>query len=190
MLNDKLTPWKRKNRKTTIDSPWLKIHEDTYELPNGKVIDDFYVVEEPPGVNIVAITPDNKVLLVRQYRAAVDKVVYDFPAGFAEEDGNSLLDQAKRELQEETGYTTNEWYELGKAYALPNRVNKFNYCFLARNVKHSHKQKLDETEFIKYELIPLEEVKQKLLYGDFDCGVCMSSLLLSLLKLEELGADK
>jgi 8-oxo-dGTP pyrophosphatase MutT (NUDIX family) len=186
MAKNNLTPWKRKSRKTTVDNPWLKIHQDTYELPNGKILDEFYIIEEPAGVNIVPITENNEVILMRQYRAAVDAIVYDFPAGFVEDNGTSLLYQAKRELREETGYASNEWYSLGKAYALPNRVDKFNHCFLARNATLTHAQELDETEFVDYELMPLEEVKNKLTRGKFTCGVCMSSFLLALLKLEEL----
>jgi 8-oxo-dGTP pyrophosphatase MutT (NUDIX family) len=170
-MTNNLTPWKRKNRHTTVGSPWIKIHQDTYILPNGKELDDFYVVEEPDGVNIVPITPDDKVILVRQYRAAVDAVVYDFPAGFVEDNGTPLLEQAKRELREETGYTSKEWYSLGKAYSLPNRVDKVNHLFLALNVTRSHEQDLDETEFAKWEAIPFDEVKQMLTNGDFDCGV-------------------
>ena len=72
MAKNNFTPWKRKNRKTTVDNPRLKIHQDTYELPNGKILDDFYIIEEPAGVNIVPITNNNEVILMRQYRAAVD----------------------------------------------------------------------------------------------------------------------
>ena len=98
--------------------------------------------------------------------------------------------QAKRELREETGYASSEWCSLGKACALPDRVDKFNHCFLARNVTLTHTQELDETEFVDYELMPLEEVKNKLTRGEYTCGVCMSSFLLALLKLEELEGNK
>ena len=134
------------------------------------------------------ITPDNKVIVVRQYRAAVDAIVYDFPAGYVEDNGTSLLEQAKRELREETGYTSKEWYGLGKAYPLPNRVDKVNHLFLALRVTRSHGQELDETEFAEWETVPFDEVKRMLAAGDFECGVCMSSFLQVLLKLEQLAS--
>lgn len=189
MAKKDITPWQRTDRKTLVNNAWLKIHQDTYRLPNGKELDDYYVIEERPGVNVVAITPDNEVILVRQYRAAVKDVVYDFPAGFVEDDGQPLLEQAKRELVEETGYTTDTWFELGKSYAAPHRMHKQDHFFLALDVTRTQEQSLDETEFVNFELIPIEKVKAMIADDEFNCGVCMSSLLKSFLKLQELGRE-
>ena len=185
--DNRLKRWKQTKSKATVNNPWIKIHKKNYELPNGKTLDDFYVVEERPGVNVVAITSDKKLLLVRQYRAAVNDIVYDFPAGFVEDDGKPLLEQAKRELLEETGYTSSEWYDLGKQYPAPHRLRKQDNSFLAVNVKKTHEQNLDETEFLKYELIDLEKLKKMIVDGDFTCGVCLTTLLKATLKLEKLS---
>lgn len=186
MPKSRLTPWKRIKRDTIVDDYWLKIHRDVYDLPNGKKNHEYYVLEERGGVNVVAITPDNKVLLVRQYRPAVDDIVHDFPGGMVEGDA-PLLDQAKRELLEETGYASSKWYELGKAHALPNRANKCNHFFLALDVTKKQAQQLDDTEEVDFELVSAKKVKELILSGEFACGICMSSLLKSMLKLEELG---
>ena len=185
-MQQNITPWQRLMRTVVLDNKWLKFYKDRYKLPNGKELDDFYVVQEGPSAHVVPITADNKVLLTRQYRPAIDAVVYDFPAGFIEEDGRPPLEHAKRELVEETGHTSEEWHALGEAYPAPHRMDKKAYFFLALNVQSTHQQSLDETEFLRFEAIPLQKVKEMLQTGEFNCGPCMALFLRASLKLEAL----
>jgi 8-oxo-dGTP pyrophosphatase MutT (NUDIX family) len=116
-------PWRRRSRQPVFASPWVSVHRHTYQLPHGPRIDDFYVVEEPPGVTVVAVTAESHVPLVEQYRAGVDRVAYELPAGYVEA-GVPAETQARRELREETGYVSNHWRELATLSPSPHRMAK------------------------------------------------------------------
>lgn len=181
------TPWRRTSRVAAVDNEWLRVYRDSYLLPDGAEVEDFCVIEERAGVNVVALTRTGDAVLVEQYRPAVRAVVYDFPGGYVEDDGTSLLDQAKRELVEETGYTSTEWYSLGHSFPAPHRMDKTEHFFLALDINQTRRTQFDKTEYLNHSLVPLETLEDMILCGEFHCGVCMSSLLLSTLKLRELG---
>lgn len=94
-------PWQRLKRETVLDSPWLRVFRDTYRLPTGNQLDDYYVVERAAFVVVVAGDADS-VVLVRQYRPATDKFYWSLPAGYIG-NGETPEQSAVRELREETG---------------------------------------------------------------------------------------
>ena len=88
--------------------PWLTVRRDSLKLPNGKLNPEFYVLEYPSWVNVTAITEDGMFVMIRQYRHGLGQVGIELCAGVVEE-GEAPLDAARRELEEETGYTGGEW---------------------------------------------------------------------------------
>ena len=98
-----MKPWKLLKTEYLVDAPWLKVAKETCELPNGKVIDDFYTLWQPDWVLILARTAEGKWVMTEQYRHGTGKIALEFPAGIIDK-GETPEQAAIRELQEECGY--------------------------------------------------------------------------------------
>ena len=124
------------------------------ELSNGK-ISNREVVEHPGAVIIVPITSDKKIVLIKQFRKPVEKVIYEIPAGLIDK-GEKLEDAAKRELKEETGYVAGKIKKFLSAYTTPGYSTEMIHYFLATDLK-KESQSFDEDENIEVELVDLKE---------------------------------
>jgi ADP-ribose pyrophosphatase len=148
-----IKPWK------ILESHHLhkNVRIDTCELPNGKVIDGF-VLEYGDWATIVALTKKQEVVMVRQYRHGAQKVILELPGGAMDAEDENPLSAARRELLEETGYTSDTFIQIG--CVSPNPANQTNliYSFLALDADKVSSQNLDETEEIEVVLKPFEEV--------------------------------
>lgn len=103
--------WELLKSEYLFNRPWLTVRKDCVKIPSGEINDEFYVLEYPDWVNVIAITDEGQFVLEKQYRHGLGKTCYEIPAGVIEE-GESPLEAAKRELQEETGYGDGTWREL------------------------------------------------------------------------------
>jgi len=108
---------------------------------------DFYVVEAPDWVNVIAVTPDNQVVLIKQYRHGIKSVTLEIPGGTVEP-GESPIEAGKRELLEETGYASDNWVCIGKVHPNPAMQNNNCYTFLARDARRVQAQGFEGTEDI------------------------------------------
>ncbi|MDE6378680.1 MAG: NUDIX hydrolase, partial [Duncaniella sp.] len=132
------------------------------QLPNGTVHDEYYVLEYPTWINVIAITPEGKYVMVKQYRHGLGIVAVELCAGVVEP-GEDPLEGAKRELLEETGFGGGEW-ELTMAISPnPGSQNNLAYCYTARNVVKLSDQHLDDTEDLTVELLSREQIEEMLL---------------------------
>ena len=102
--------WKILSSEYLVQRPWLTARRDVAELPDGRVNHEYYVLEYPDWVNMIAITKDGLIIMERQYRHALGKTCFELPCGVIEE-GETPLEAAKRELLEETGFSGGEWKE-------------------------------------------------------------------------------
>lgn len=149
---------------TQLSSAYISRHkyftsrEDSYETPTGKVVDPYFVVELPTSACAMAITEDNQVILVRQYRYPVNEVMLELPGGFIDE-GEQPHHAVARELLEETGYSFERFQYLGLTSANPGVLNNFTYLYLATGGTKTAEQSLDANEEIEIILKPLEEVR-------------------------------
>lgn len=150
--------WETVSSEYLIQRPWLTARRDVLRMPNGKLVPEYYVLEYPTWVNIIAITEEGEYVLVRQYRHALGIVEFELCAGTMDAADKSPLDAAKRELMEETGYAGGEWTELTALSANPTSMNNLNHTFIAKGVKRVSSQHLDETEDITVHLFSLEEL--------------------------------
>lgn len=132
------------------------------ELPNGMVHPEYYVLEYPTWVNIIAVTTDGRFVMVEQYRHGLGDVFTELVAGVAEK-GEEPLQAARRELLEETGFGGGEWQLYTVLSANPGSMNNLTYTFLATGVEKISAQHLDETEDIAVRLLTTDEVKAMLL---------------------------
>lgn len=154
---EKIGKWKVLESDYLIRRPWLTARKDVVELPDGRINEEFYILEYPDWVNVIAITKDGEFVMVEQYRHGLHEVFVELCAGVIEE-GESPLDGAKRELLEETGYTGGEWSLLNKIAQNPSTCTNYTYCFLAKDVVKTDRQHLDATEDIRIRLLSEEEV--------------------------------
>lgn len=153
--------WKVLESEYLFNEPWLTIRKDKCELPNGNIMPAFYVQEYPTWVSAFALTEDNKVVMIKQYRHGIEEVTTETPGGVVD-DGEDPETAIRRELMEETGYEFESFELLGKVCANPSTANNYLHMYLARGGKKTGEQKLDETEDVKVVIYTIEEVKQLL----------------------------
>jgi ADP-ribose pyrophosphatase len=120
----------------------------TRQSPTTKKIGDFDIVSCMNWVNIIAITPDDKIVLIKQYRHGSDSITTEIPGG-AVNPQEEMLIAAQRELQEETGYTSKNWTSLGKIEVNPAFMTNHCETFLAIDAEKTHDQNLDPFEEIE-----------------------------------------
>ncbi len=167
--------WKTLSSEYLFKRPWLTARKDVVQLPNGRVYDEYYVLEYPDWIGVIAITEDGRMVLERQYRHALGRVGYEIPAGVVEE-GEDPMDAAKRELEEETGYTGGEWTHFMTMSPNPTSMNNLSYTFIAKGVRKTSGQHLDATEDISVLLVQQDDVLQMLRNGDFMQAIQLAAL--------------
>ncbi len=153
--------WKILDSKYIIKRPWLTARVDKVELPNGVVNPEYYVLEYPTWVNVIAITAEGKFVMVEQYRHGLADVFTELVAGVAEK-GETPLHAARRELLEETGYGNGNWKLFTVLSANPGTMTNLSYTFLATDVEKIAGQHLDETEDVAVKLLSEAEIKAML----------------------------
>ena len=176
-----IKPWK------ILESHHLhkNVRIDKCELPDGKVIDGF-VLEYAHWATIVALTKEQQVVLVRQYRHGAQKVILELPGGAMEPEDESPMHAARRELLEETGYTSDTFIQIG--CVSPNPANQTNliYSFLALDVEKVAGQNLDETEEIEVVLKPLNEVINMAMNSELFQSMQVSAVFFTLAYLDRI----
>lgn len=168
--------WKKLSSEYLFQRPWLTVRHDSYELPDGRVNPEYYILEYPDWVNVIAITKDKKFVFVSQYRPGIGETNYELCAGVSEKSDASMEAAARRELEEETGYVGGKWQEYMVISANPSTTNNLVYCFLAEDVEPSGVVHQDSTEDIEVHLLSLEEVKELLREGGIKQATHLASL--------------
>lgn len=153
--------WKVLESEYLIRRPWLTARRDRAELPDGRINNEYYVLEYPDWVNIIAVTEDGDIVLERQYRHGLGNTCYELPCGVIEE-GETPLEAAQRELLEETGFAGGQWKEWMTLSPNPATSNNLAHSFLAVGVKKVSGQSLDATEDIEVFLKRPEYVRSLL----------------------------
>ena len=154
--------WKVLESKDNYRDRWLTLRSDTVELPNGRVLTPFHVIEQPDWSTAIALTHDGNIILVEEYRHGAGQTVIELPSGIIEGPGEPL-DHMKRELLEETGFASDEWYPLGAFFANAPRLNNRVHCFVALDARKVAEPKLDDGEVLLTHEVPfatfLEEAR-------------------------------
>lgn len=174
-------PWKVLTREYLARKFWYTVHVDKVELPTGAIIDEYFVNEYRPWVNVVAVTTDEKIVLIRQYRHGLGQVHFEIPAGTTEDGETSFEDAARRELREETGYGGGRWSPLTTLSANPALQNNLSYAFLAEGVEPLEKAHPDADEDLRVHLVGIDEVERLLDQGAFVQALHAAPLLKFLL---------
>jgi ADP-ribose pyrophosphatase len=183
-MSDNLT-WTILSSSYIHKGPWATLRTDKCEMPDGRIVDEYFVLEYPNWVNAVAITEDNKVLMVRQYRHAAGIVSLEIPGGVI--DGIESPEHAmRRELLEETGYQFDDIELICTVYANPSTANNHTYCYLAKGGKKVQGQSLDEHEELVVEEYTIDEVKQLLADNKIKQSLHCTGLFYAFMKMGEM----
>jgi mutator protein MutT len=177
--------WKKLDSRYLVKEQWATLRVDTCTMPDGTLIDDYYVLEYPDWVNAVALTENNEVILIRQYRHAAEDVILEIPGGCIDA-GETPEEAIKRELLEETGFAFSNIEPLATLYANPSTGNNKTFSYLATGGKKIQEQHLDGREEIIVELISIEELKRLLKENKFAQALHTSAIFYALTKLKEL----
>ena len=160
-ISMKIEKWKTLSSEYLIQRPWLTARRDSVELPDGRVHPEYYVLEYPAWVNVIAVTPENRFVMIEQYRHGLGDVFIELVAGVVE-DGEEPQAAARRELLEEAGYAGGDWELLTVLSQNPSTTTNLTYCYLARGVVKVADQHLDATEDIAVHLLTEAEVRNLL----------------------------
>jgi ADP-ribose pyrophosphatase len=160
-------------------SNWLiTVRSDKVQLPDGHHADRT-VVSHIGAVGILALDDEDQVLMIRQYRHAAGRELWEIPAGLRDVKGEALVDTARRELVEETGHAAQEWHALIDSYASPGITSERIRIFLARGLSpvESDYQREGEEKFLRTAWVPLGEAVQAALAGDLHNGATVQGVL-------------
>jgi 8-oxo-dGTP pyrophosphatase MutT (NUDIX family) len=167
--------WRVTASSYVIDTHFLRLRKDTIELPDGSIVNDYYVRESRGFAIVCAITENGDVVLVRQYKHGIGQELLELPAG-AIDPGEQPAACAMRELEEETGYTAPSMDLVRTFIVDPTNSNTVAHLFLARNASRTSEQKLDVTERIDVELVPVDRLRELVQNATIDSVVHVASI--------------
>ena len=161
------------------EGPDLKLFQARFDYmlnPRNQLTEKMIILASPDSVNVVPMTKEKEIVFVRQYRFGTRTYTLELPGGIVDP-GEDHGVAAKRELQEETGFSSASWEYLGKIGSNPVFMDSYVHHWVARDVELTHEISLDAGEDVEWITIPLEEVKQRLLGGKFEHPHAVNALL-------------
>lgn len=170
-----MSEYKRLERNLVAKGVIIDYYQDTMQIPNGNVA-KWDLIDHKGAAAVVAVREDGKLLMVRQYRNALERDTIELPAGGLNGRQEPTADAAMRELEEETGYTCEKVELLNSIYTTVAFCNEKIDIYLARDLKPG-KQHLDEDEFINVEAYTVDELKKMI----FSCEIQDSKTICGIL---------
>ena len=178
-----LKPWKLLDSKDAFKNKWWHIVQETVELPDGTVTDDYWVNHTGGAVAVLALTEDGRVLVNRQYKHGVREVVHELTIGRIDGDDDGALEEAKRELLEETGYGGGDWEALGMMVSNPTSSTSRLHTYLARGVRKLAEPKKDPKEIVEVREIAPGELLRMAFAGELETSPTLAIVLLAAKRL-------
>lgn len=169
--------WEKRGSRHVLDTPVFRLRVDECVSPRNGYEMPVYVLETRPWINVLPLTPENEVVMVRQYRFGSEEVTLEIPGGLVDE-GESPDETVSRELREETGCEADRIILLGKVRPNPAIQNSTCHIYLATGVVETGGQNLDVGEDIRIERIPLHEVMEMIRQGAIDHSLVLNAFFL------------
>lgn len=165
--------WQTLKDKKVFETPIFNLHKKQCQPEEDKAPGDFFILDAPEWVNVLALTEDNRFILVEQYRHGIDRVTLEIPGGMADPN-EKPAGAAKRELEEETGYSSKNWQPLGKVSSNPAILTNYTHLYLATGCRKTASQQSDGFEDIK-----IHTVEEDLFYQLVEEGVIHHSIVVA-----------
>lgn len=191
--------WKTLSTRELLKSSFFKFRVDQCELPDGRVMPAYYVMEFGDWVNIVPVTEDNKIIFVEQYRHALGETTLEIPGGAANPAPQHVSDDSRtneiqhakgekedpkkaaiRELLEETGYMPDDVRLVGKHSPNPAMQNNHMHTYVGFNCKKIQEPELDPYEDIRVVAFSIPEVIEMIMNGKINHSIVVASILYAL----------
>jgi len=172
-MADDLT-WKLGNRLPAADYRVFTTAFVDGTHPRTGATKRFSLIEAVDWINVIALTPDAQVVLIRQFRVGSNSVCLEIPGGMVDP-GETPVEAAARELAEETGYTAAEWQPLGRVSPNPAIMTNHLYTFLARDAVQTQPQRLEGSEVITVETATLAECHAAIRDGRIDHALVIAA---------------
>ncbi len=178
--------WTVESSRRILEDEWISLRADSCRTPEGELVEPFYVLDYPDWVNLVAVTGEDEVVLVRQYRHGLGRTLLELPGGAVEPTDASPADAAARELLEETGYEPGAMVESG--LLSPNSASHSNLtrCFVATGCRRVGAPEQDGAERTEVSLVPLDDFARLVLDGGLLQALHVGSALFGLARLGRL----
>ena len=167
--------WKVLSSEYRVQRPWLTARKEVLQMPDGRVNPEFYVLEYPSWVNVIARDREGRFVMVRQYRHGLGAMSTELVAGVVEA-GEEPEAAARRELMEEAGYGGGRWTLQAVISGNPSTTNNLTYCFLAEDVEHLGSQHLDATESIEPLLLSRDELMHLMMSDEMKQSLMLAPL--------------
>ncbi len=182
-----MSRWTLLRSRTLYHNPIATMTEECRRDPRNGAEVPFFVLKFPDWVNVVPVTGDGRVVLVRQYRAGMDDMTLEIPGGTLDEGESDPATAARRELLEETGYEAGDLVYLGRV--IPNPAIQGNFChfYLGLNARRVAAQHLDPSEEMSVETVPLAHIRRMIADGEIVHALGILGLLYALECLEAAG---
>ena len=177
--------FKRLSRDLVAKGAIIDYYQDTMQIPNGNIA-KWDLIDHKGAAAVVAVREDGKLLMVRQYRNALERETLEIPAGGLNGRDEPTDQAAMRELQEETGYHTDHVELLNAIYTTVAFCNEKIDIYLAEGLKKPGNQHLDEDEFINVEAYSVEELKQMI----YDCKIQDAKTICGILTYASKRAER
>lgn len=178
--------WKTLESKEIFSSGLFNLRSDKCELPDGRIMPRYFVMDFPDWVNILPITTDKQVILVKQYRHASGHVHLEVPGGSMDPRLNeNPLDGARREMLEETGYDSKRIEKVCSHFPNPALQTNRMHTYIAYDCEKVQEQNLDPYEDLSLYFCSIEKLEEHLLNGDINHSIMMASVALALNQLKK-----
>lgn len=179
-----LRHWEVIDSRLVVDaSPWLRLRRETVRLPDGRLVSDYYQLDQPDYAEVFAVTGADRVIGLWRYKHGSRSVNLGLPAGYLAP-GESPLTAARRELFEETGYQADDWQSLGSFTVDGNRGCGQAHIFLARGARLMGDPDPDDLEELQIELIGIHDLDLHLRAGRVTTLGAATAIALGLRALE------
>lgn len=153
-----IQPWKKLGSKPAGDFRIFTIRSERALSPRTQKEHDFYIIDCVDWVNVVALTPDNQMVMIEQYRHASDTVELEIPGGMIDPEDQSPLAAGLRELREETGFEGSQAQIIGTIFPNPAIMSNRCHTVLVENCRCLHPTELDHGEDLATKLVPVAEI--------------------------------
>lgn len=182
-----MSRWKVLKTQELFKSGFFRLRVDECELPDGRVMPKYFVMDFADWVNVVPITADGQIILVDQYRHGAGQNFLEIPGGSLNTNSENPQVAGARELREETGYVSSEWIDCGPHFPNPALQSNRMHTFVALNCTLAGKPELDPFEDLTLRLMPLKEAVEMFERGEFLHSIIAASFARSFRVLREKG---